>query len=487
MTKRRTHLTPKRGDAIKLVVKSNELVEARYMFNVWETRFFHTLISIIDKDDEDDKVYRVWFKDIKKNFNINSNKTYELLREAARSLNRKPVYIGWQDDEYRRGREYALFEFVDYLEGGQSGKKIHLQEYVDVKIQERMRPFLLYVKKNFDPLTTRYTSYDLRNTQKLKPYAIRIYELLKQFEFKGIRTIGVQDLKDMFLITNEYPRFSTFNQSVIAPSIKAINKYTDLYVNPAGIERIKKGRRVEALLFPIQSKTQQQVDALRGESQQLRLPIEEGTPSKEKQPTQKAHKALLDEFGDTIVTSFGVTRSALEKVLKNGDFTKGDIEQAISVTRRARHNQEITKNPAGYFLKALKEGYTDVKQEAKKAQKERTKKAKQVEAQIEQLKKELSQKINEVIRVITDQNESITLQAIDAIRSHHLTMALVKLKEQNLDRRLEVQDYRDDKHLRAMVIKSIVENQPQYFEPIHDRYQPKINALENQLKHLKNS
>lgn len=486
MTKRKTHLTPKRGDAIKLVVKSNELVEARYMFNVWETRFFHTLISIIDKEDEDDKVYRVWFKDIKENFSINSNKSYELLREAARSLNRKPVYIGWQDDEYRRGREYTLFEFVDYLEEGQSGKKIHLQEYVDVKIQERMRPFLLYVKKNFDPLTTRYTSYDLRNTQKLKPYAIRIYELLKQFEFKGFRTIGVQDLKAMFLITDEYPRFSTFNQSVIAPSIKAINKYTDLYINPDRIERIKKGRRVEALRFPIESKTKQQVAALRDEPQQLRLPIGEGIPPKTKQPVNKAYKALLEEFGDTIVTSFGVTRSALEKVLKNGDFTRDAIEQAISVTRRARHKQEITKNPAGYFLKALKEGYTDVKQEAKKAQKERVKKAKQIEAQIDQLKQELSQKINEVIRVITDQDENITLQAIEAIRANTLTMALVKLKEQNLDRKLEVQDYRDDKHLRAMVINSIVQSQPQHFEPVYVRYHPQISALEGQLKQLKN-
>lgn len=483
MTKRKTHLTPKRGDAIKLVVKSNELVEARYMFNVWETRFFHTLISIIDKEDEDDKVYRVWFKDIKENFSINSNKSYELLREAARSLNRKPVYIGWQDDEYRRGREYTLFEFVDYLEEGQSGKKIHLQEYVDVKIQERMRPFLLYVKKNFDPLTTRYTSYDLRNTQKLKPYAIRIYELLKQFEYKGFRTIGVQDLKDMFLITNEYPRFSTFNQSVIAPSIKAINKYTDLYVNPDRIERIKKGRRVEALRFPIESKTKQEVAALRDEPQQLTLPI----GAKTKQPINKAFKALLKEFGDTIVTSFGVTRSALEKVLKNGNFTREDIEQAISVTRRAKHKQEITKNPAGYFLKALKEGYTDIKQEAQKAQKERAKKAKEIAAQLEQLKQELSQKVNEVIRVITDKDESITLQAIEAIRSNSLTMALVKLKEQNLGRPLEVQDYRDDKHLRAMVINSIVQTQPQYFETIHAQYNPPISVLERQLKRLGNA
>ena len=51
------------------------------------------------------------------------------------------------------GREYNLFESVDYLEVGQ--EKMPNEEYVDVKIQDKMKPFLHHVKKNFDPLTTR--------------------------------------------------------------------------------------------------------------------------------------------------------------------------------------------------------------------------------------------------------------------------------------------------------------------------------------------
>ena len=133
MIKRKTQTKLERRDTIKLIVKSNDLVEAKYMFNTWETRFFHTLVSMINKNDDEDMVYRVWFKEIKEFFDIKSNKSYDLLREAAKSLNRKSVYIGWMNDKYLRGREYNLFEFVDYLEEGQTGEDINNQEYVDVR------------------------------------------------------------------------------------------------------------------------------------------------------------------------------------------------------------------------------------------------------------------------------------------------------------------------------------------------------------------
>ena len=57
--------------------------------------FFHTLISLIDKEDDDNKVYRVWFKDIKENFSISSNGSYDLLREAARFKPKACLY--WMD------------------------------------------------------------------------------------------------------------------------------------------------------------------------------------------------------------------------------------------------------------------------------------------------------------------------------------------------------------------------------------------------------
>jgi len=129
MAKRRTSAIKKR-DAIKVVIKDNQLVEAKYMFNIWETRFFLTLITMINKEDEEDKVYRIWFKDIKKNFKINSNKSYDLLREAAISLADKSVDIPTIGEEgYKRNTKRRLLQFVDYLERGQAGENIVKEEY----------------------------------------------------------------------------------------------------------------------------------------------------------------------------------------------------------------------------------------------------------------------------------------------------------------------------------------------------------------------
>ncbi len=486
---RKKKITNKRGDAIKLVVKSNELVEAKYMFDVWEERFFRSLVTMISKTDEDDKVYRVWFKDIRKNFRLKSNQSYDLLRKAAKSLNRKPVYIGWTKDEFRRGREYNLFEFVDYLEEGQSGKGIEKQEYVDVKIHQQMLPFLLYVKKNFDPNETRYTSYDLRNIEKLKPYSMRFYELFKQEEYKGWRTIRIDILKDMFLITDEYPKFATLYQRVILASVKAINKYTDLTIPIEEIEKIKEGRRVVALKFPIRTKSKREVAVIRGEPIQgslfQGLSDVEIIESEEIEETE-ADK-LFNQFEEA-VTSFGVTPSVFLRMLNSRKYNKEDVEQAIRVTKRAKFNQVITKSVSGFFINALKNKYTDEKEELeKKKQLKEEKIAKKniLKTELENLKDEFAAKVNERIKQITATDEEVTNRAILAIKQDILQATIIRMKEKDLDRSLEVEDFRQDKQLRTLVINNIVKLEAAQFKDILEHYQVEIENLEAAITALK--
>ena len=481
---RKKKVLKKRGDTIKLIVKSNELVEAKYMFDVWETRFFHALVAMIDKNDDDEKQYRVWFKDVKNLFNLKSNQSYSLLREAARSLNRKPVYIGWMNDEFRRGREYNLFEFVDYLESGQKGKGIERQEYVDIKIHNQMKPFLLYVKKNFDPKLTRYTSYDLRNIERLQPYGTRIYELFKQHEYKGFRELNIEELKDRFLITNEYPRFSTLYQRVIMPSIKAINKHTDITIPVDKIRKIKEGRRVVALYFLIESKAKKEVSFLKNELTGTLFDGVEDIAFEEAANAPTKSDQLFEKFEDVVVKSFGVTPSVFLKMLNSGKYSPEAIEQAISVTRRAKYNQEIKKSISGFFMRALKDGYTDPKEEAKKA--------KANKQELQKLKKELnalqddqSAKINDRIREITTENEEVTTAAIEAIKENTMTGAIVRMKEKTLGHPLETEDYRTDPQLRGMVINNIILQQKERFSDILEIYEEKIQELKKRVSLLK--
>lgn len=500
MTKTKKTVEKKRGDTIKLVVKSNKLVEAKYMFNIWETRFFLTLVTMIDKEDADDKVYRVWYRDIKNNFNINSNKSYHFLRKAAKSIHKKDVEIGWMDGDVNRGRAYRLFKFVDYLKEEQKqGVNVKKHEYVDVKIDEEMLPFLLHVKKQFDqvlPISGEektkvipFTSYDLRNIEKLKTYGIRMYELLKQFEFKGFRTIRVDDLKDKFLITDEYPRFSSFNQSVIMPSIKAINKYTDINIPINRIVKTKKGRRVDALRFVIESKTEKELSKIRGEytSNDEKKSKPKKVIEKKENPLEKVNE-LFSEFEATIVQSFGVTPSVFLKMLSTNKYNKKAIEQAINVTRRAKYNQEITKNVAGYFIKALKEGFTDAKEEAKKAEerkKQNIQTIKILEQDILELEASRAKKVNNRIRELINKDSTIAETAITAIKNNPMLGSLIKTKERKLNRALDVEDYRKDEGLRKLVINNIVLLKQDEFNDIFAKYNPQIEALQENINLLK--
>ncbi|MFC0309985.1 replication initiation protein, partial [Gallibacterium trehalosifermentans] len=65
------------------------------------------------------------------------------------------------------------------------------------------------------------------------------------------REISLTDLKDWLQISNKYPRYNNLKQWVIDPSIDEINEKSDLKVI---YEPIKRGRRIVALKFTIQTK-----------------------------------------------------------------------------------------------------------------------------------------------------------------------------------------------------------------------------------------
>ena len=77
----------------KIIKKSNQLIEARYKFDVWESRMFLSVLANIRKEDIDFNTYRIWYRDIIKIFGLKSNQSYALLREAAKSLMQKKFYI----------------------------------------------------------------------------------------------------------------------------------------------------------------------------------------------------------------------------------------------------------------------------------------------------------------------------------------------------------------------------------------------------------
>ena len=494
MGRRRNKLSKaqKRKNIVKLIVQDNRLIEADYSFDVWETRFFYTLVSMIDKNDDDDKVYRIWFSDIKKLFKLENNKqAYKFLRDAAESILSKSVKIKWDDAKGIPLQErFTLFTTVRSIQEGSEHLVAEKNLYIDIKILKEVRPFFLDVKKRFDPKIHRYTSYDIRNIISLKPYGTRIYELLKQYQKIGERILTIKKLREMFNITDEYKRFFDFYKYVITKSIKDINKYTDLYIPLDKIEKIKKGRNVYAIRFFIEVKPQEEIDKLRGIAKIDQplfktddLPLNSETfdaieiiePIEEEEETEVDR--LYSQFEDIVVKKFGVTPVKFIKMLSTGNYKGDAIQQAINVTNRAKYNQEINKSIAGFFLSALKEGYTDAKEEAKKRTLQIQKKKVGLQKQLDRVEAEYSEMILEKIKELTSNDPSITETAVSLMRKQSKVKKMIAKQEETLGRTMEIDDFRQSPRLRSLVVQTIVESNPAVFSYIQEKYVSKITEL----------
>ena len=337
-----------------------------------------------------------------------------------------------------------------------------------------MKPMLLQLQRNF-------TAYDLRNVVKLGTYPVRVYELLKQYESIGERTLGFEEMKRMFELTEEYPLFGNFFQKVIAPSVRDVNLHTDLTITK--MEKIKEGKRVVALRFVFQRKSEEALRMARGEligkSLEIPFPALEKTAQNERPATEKDR--LFNLFHADVVQKFGVTPSVFLELL--GDCTEEELAQAIRVTRRAKSLSQIKSSLAGFFVHALKNGYTDPKEEELKrkvADEQQKQTQEEIKAKLEVLKDEIASKINDAIRELTTANPEITNQAIDALYENPVSKSVIDEQEKLFSRSLTIEDFRHERILREMVKAKLVELEPEKFKPLYDGYEDGVALLKAQ-------
>ena len=438
----------KKSNRIVLIKKANDLIESRYKFDIWETRIFLSVLSQIRRDDQEFQSYRIRYRDVINVFGLKSGDSYAYLRDGARSLMEKKFVLNYEEKGVKREKLYHILRTVDVMQDGEEGKKGAMNnEYVDVVVEDVMRPLLLQLQKNF-------TAYDLQNVVKLGVYPIRVYELLKQYQTIGHRTIRVDEMKIMFEVEDKYRLFGDFNRWIIRPAIKEINEYTDLLVTDT--ERVKEGRRVVALKFSFRLKNEVELAEMRGEDiQQLSLDLSAQERAGEEvvyeDVTPKTPKdELFDRFHRDVIERFGVTPSVFLHLLDK--HTEEEVAQAIGVTNRAKYNQQIKKNVAGYFVRALQDGFTDATEE--KTKKQRKKERIALLAEIEQRKK---QAINEKIKEVTANNPKIASKAVRQLRADAITSIFIKTREDALGRKLTLEDFRQDRALVDAVKAKIME------------------------------
>jgi hypothetical protein len=215
-----------------LVTKANMLIEANYKLGVVEQKIILCLASNINPSDSDFKTYTLAIQDFNKMLGLKGTPKYTELRQITKDLMQKVFELRLNNKVI----QVAWLSYVAYNE---------MEGTIDIRFDPFLRPYLLQLKKEF-------TSYKLENVVKLKSsYAIRIYELLKQYEKIKERTFLLENLRKLLGAEDVYPAYGNFKQRVLVPAQKELQKKTDISFS---IEEVKVGRRVEKVKFVINAK-----------------------------------------------------------------------------------------------------------------------------------------------------------------------------------------------------------------------------------------
>ncbi|ARP44614.1 Replication initiation protein (plasmid) [Geobacillus thermodenitrificans] len=214
------------------VTKSNVLIEANYKLSTLEQKIILYLISQIHKDDDDFKMYRLPIQEFSELLGYRGSPKYTELREITKNLMRKVL-------EIREGQKLKQMSWVSYVEyDGNSG-------YVSLSFDPRLKPYLLQLKREF-------TTYRLKNVMELKSsYSIRMYELLKRWQYVGGFEIRLDELRMMVGAGNKYREYHNFKKRVLNPAQQEISEKTDIMFS---YEEIREKRKVVSIRFHIKEK-----------------------------------------------------------------------------------------------------------------------------------------------------------------------------------------------------------------------------------------
>ncbi|WP_063255334.1 replication initiation protein [Neobacillus niacini] len=298
------------------------LIEANYKLGVVEQKIILCLASNIQPTDSDFKTYNLPIKEFNKLLGLKGSPKYSELRQITKEMMQKVF-------EVRINKKVIQVAWLSYVAYNES------EGTIDIRFDPFLRPYLLELKKNF-------TSYKLENVVKLKStYAIRIYELLKQYEKLRERTFLLVDLRKMLGAEDVYPAYGNFKQRVLVPAQKELKQKTDINFE---IEEIKVGRRVEKLKFIIisgQKKSEiKQLEFFGGDLEEFQSPNTYLN-------TVKRHGVHLGlQIDDDTIKSwekYGQTRviDLMEQML-----TRTDIDNPIgyitTVLKASKVEQEVT-------------------------------------------------------------------------------------------------------------------------------------------------
>lgn len=326
-----------------VVWQQNRLAEARYELTPREQKLVLYVISMIEPEDESFKLYKINVKHFATLSGLDSNALYNELREVALQIKSKPLVIpGHLEPGDPNPSELITSWFADVvIQANGDG-------YFGVSISERLKPYLLQVKREFFKYRLAYVLH-LRSG-----YAIRLYQWAKRWQYSGKRRITVEDLRIVMGTVELTAKgsikktllalYKDFKKRALLPAVTEINEKTDIFVSFVE-NKVKGSKTVESLTFTIaENANASKLDAVSIPRQpQLELEL----------PERNGAAPETTVFLGKLKQDFGLSAPQV-KIIQQYIETNGMayLEEKIAVV-----NSEPRSNAARTFLAALKDDW----------------------------------------------------------------------------------------------------------------------------------
>lgn len=301
----------------RIVYQHNKLVEAKYDMTLQEKRIMLWALARIKKEDIALKTVLISVSELCEAAGIENS--YRELKKAVLKLRNRTMTIVDLDE-----RTHTYVGWLDHI------KYHEKQGVVEIQFHRFLEQFLLGLKNNFTVIPLSQT-LGLSST-----YAIRMFELLKQYEKIGERIFELEELRDHLGVDEgKLVDFYDFRIKVLEISQRELSTKTDICFC---FEEIKTARKVTSLKIRIYKND----------------PYEKLIESKRKEKINKVKSEITSEYEKNELLSLGFSLPTIRKLFSSN--TASQINKAIQVVL-----DQIAKgkarNPKALFRSALKEGW----------------------------------------------------------------------------------------------------------------------------------
>ena len=314
----------------ELVVQHNDIIEAKYNITLQEKRLILLMSSCIKKDDKEFQIYTTSVKEICTFLQLNNKNIYKEIDDIVSKLFGRVLVV--KNVAENSTTKISWLTYAKYWHG---------KGLVQLKFNEDLKPYMLQLKE-------RFTMISLGDVLGLKSiYAIRLYELLKQYESIGLRIMLLSDLREYCgIVEVYYKKFNDFKRDVLERAKREINEKTDTFID---YEEIKTSRKVTSIRFSIKANSSYGKTHFE-EAQSEKAAI----ISKELRSTSAIIEQLIE---------YGFTKQAANRLIKNHE--EANIVNAIKAVEIYRSKHDV-KNARALVETAIKEKWHPEKYKTKK-------------------------------------------------------------------------------------------------------------------------